>query len=261
MPDEQLIATEQEVDRQALDEVIAEARDLVGDLEVQLQQVRTGTVSGEEAARRFGQAAQSLHLRSRTVQLPGLTPLTHRLADYLAALKSIELRHIDDLQVFADRIAAFLDGDTDITRDIASVVRTLPSKAKTFDVSDVTYSEIDVLLVMPQRSAARAVERELAACGYVVSIVIDPFEAIQIAVETRPDLIITAMVMDRLSGVDMACALNAMPVTRSIPVCLLTSLSLDAPELKALPPHTGIIRRGPAFGDDLAHVLQRFTIT
>ena len=44
-------------------------------------------------------------------------------------------------------------------------------------------------------------------------------------------------------------------------VAVLTSLEPNHPDLAALPIGAGLIRRGPRFGDDLAHVLQRFAIT
>ena len=143
---------------------------------------------------------------------------------------------------------------------IAEVIRNLPHKS-TFEVGDVTITDTEVTLVLPQRTAARVVERELNACGYRVSTVLDPIEAFQIVLETKPDLVITTAVMPRLSGIDFACALAAMPATRNIPVAVLTSLEPNHPDLKALPMNVGIIRRGPQFGTDLADTLQRFNIT
>jgi CheY-like chemotaxis protein len=105
------------------------------------------------------------------------------------------------------------------------------------------------------------VGRELAACGYRVATVLNPIEALELILETKPDLVITAQVMPRMSGVDLACALAAMPATKAIPVALLTSLDPDHADLRALPMNVGLIRRGAHFGDDLADVLQRFNIT
>lgn len=254
------LMSEEDVDRQAEDEVLAEARDVVAALDIRLQQMRTGDLDGREAARLLLLDASNLRLKARAVSMAGLGPLTHRLEDYLAGLPALAGEHIDDLQTFSDKIAAVLDGEAVAESEVADVVRHLPAK-RTFEIEDVTISEVEVTLVMGQRSAARVVERELAACGYRVSTVLDPFEALALIVETKPDLVITAMVMPRMSGVDLACALSAMPATKKIPVAVLTSLSGDHPDLAALPMNAGLIRRGPSFGDDLAHVLQRFTIT
>lgn len=254
------ILSEEEVNRQAEQELIDEARDVVAELELRLQALRTGHADRGEAAKRLLQDASNLRLKARSVSLPGFGPITHRLEDYLAGLAEIDDRQIEDLQAFADRIGALLDGDVVEPEAMPVVVRQLPRK-QTFDVKDITISEIEVMLVMPQRSAARVVERELAACGYRVSTVIDAFEALQLIVATKPDLVITGMVMPGLSGVDLACALAAMPTTRHIAVTLLTSLEANHPDLAALPMKAGLIRRGHQFGDDLAHVLERFRIT
>ena len=261
MPDDKTLQlSEAEIDQQATEDVLADARDLLAEMEIRLQQIRTGSEDQSDAATAFLQHAANLRLKARTVDVPGLGPLTHRLEDYLAGLSAIEDRHINDLQTFADKIADVLDGEPVSRDEVAAVVRELPKKA-VFELGDIVIAEVDVTLVMPQRSAARIVQRELAACGYLVHTILDPFEALELIVETKPDFVITSMVMAKLSGVDLACALAAMPTTRRIPVALLTSMSLDDPSFAALPPNVGIIRRGPHFGDDLAHVLERFNIT
>lgn len=254
------LVSEAEVDRQAEEEVVEEARDVVANLELRLQQLRTNGLDRAEAAKLLSQDASNLRLKARSVAIPGLSALAHRLDEYLADVKEIADEHLSDLQAYGDRIAALLDGEAVPVEDIAAVVRDLPQK-KSFDVSDVVITDTEVMLVMPQRSAARVVERELAACGYRVSTVLDPLEALVLAIETKPDMVITAMVMPRVGGVDLACALAAMPATKTIPLAVLTSLEAGHPDLVGLPMNTGIIRRGAQFGDDLADVLQRFQIT
>ena len=252
--------SEEEVDQLATAEVLDEARDVVAGLELRLQQVRAGVLDGTTAAKLLAQDAASLRLKARSVTIPALGPLTHRLDDYAADIKSIEAQHVEDLQAFSDRISDLLEGTSVGQEEVAAVVRDLPHK-KTFDISDITITNTEVTLIIPQRSAAKVVERELAACGYRVSTVNDPLEAIGLVMETKPDLVITAMVMSRMSGVDLACALAAMPATRDIPVAVLTSLDAGHADLKSLPMTVGLIRRGEPFGDDLADVLQRFKIT
>jgi CheY-like chemotaxis protein len=254
------LLTEEELDRRAEAEVLDEARDVVAELELRLQQARTGGLDPATAAKALLQHAVNLRLKARSVNVPGLGPLTHRLEDYLVGLRNPGPDNIADLQTFADRIAAVLDGDAVPPEAVAEVVRQLPKKA-TFEVSDITIAHVEITLVMAQRTAARVIERELAACGYAVSTVLDPFDALELIVQTRPDLVVTGMVMPRLSGVDLACAVAAMPATKAIPVAVLTSLTPDHPDLAALPMNAGLIRRGPQFGDDLAHVLNRFGIT
>jgi len=108
---------------------------------------------------------------------------------------------------------------------------------------------------------SRIVERELAACGYRTSTIRDGFAAMETVVRTRPDMVIASVELGLLSGVDLGCALGAMPVTESIPFALFTSYEWGNPKLKGLPPRASLIRKGPQFGDDLAETLSRFNIT
>jgi CheY-like chemotaxis protein len=247
------LLSEEELDQQAEQELLDEARDVIEGLELRLQELRTGSLDAEEAARLLKQDISNLRLKCRSVAVPGLGALTHRLDDYLSNLSTIELQHIGDLQTFGDRIGRLLDGEEVGEAEIAAVVRDLPANTG-FDVGEVTITDVEATLIVPQRSAARVVARELAACGYRVSTVLDPIEALELILETRPDFVITSMVMPRMSG-------DAMPATKTIPVALLTSLEPGHPDLAPLPMNTGLIRRGPRFGDDLADVLQRFGIT
>src|SRR3546814_17709079 len=100
-----------------------------------------------------------------------------------------------------------------------------------------------VLMWLSLRSGAKVVGRGVAACGYRSSTGLNPSEALELILETRPDLVITAQVMPRMSGVDLACALAAMPATTAIPVALLTSLDPDHADLRALPMNVGQIGR------------------
>jgi CheY-like chemotaxis protein len=254
------VLSEEEVEAQYEQEALDEARDVVSSLEVRMQQIRSGTLPPEEAAKLLAQDASNLRLKVKAVNLAGLTPLSLRLDEFLGKAKEVRAEHLPDLQRFSDKISSILDGEEIPTEEIATVIRNLPHKS-TFDVAEVSVTDTEVTLIMPQRTAAKVVERELAACGYRVTTVLDPVEAFQIVVETKPDLVITAAMMPRLSGIDIACAMAAMPITKNIPVAVLTSLELNHPDLKALPISVGLIRRGPQFGTDLADTLQRFQIT
>lgn len=254
------ILSEAELEKLYEDEALDEARDVVGGLELRLQQVMSGDLSKEEAKEILKQDASNLSLKVKAVNLTGLSAICRRLEDYCWHMDSIEDKNIVDLQQFSDRITRVLDGAEETIANVAKEIRTLPHHA-TFELDEVTFSPKEVIIVLPKKVAARVVERELNECGYRVSIVLDSLEAFEIILDTRPDLVITSAVLPRLSGVDLICALKAMPTTRDVSVALLTSLPLNHPDLRALPMNVGIIRRGDNFGSDLAEVLQRFDIT
>ncbi len=251
--------SEANVDEQAEAEFLGEARDVVATLNLTLQGARNKTSSAADAVASVQREAAGLKMRAKTVNQATVNIIAHRLEDYTTAISELDEKALEDLQTFVDRLESYLDGDSEESQAVPEIVRELPSK-RTFDVSEVTYTPVEMLLVMSKRTQARVVERELAACGYTCTTTLNPFEAFEQIVRTQPDMVLTTAVMPELGGIDLACALSAMPSTRHIPVALVTSLEPKRQELKDLPKGTGVIRRGQNFGEDLADVLQRFKI-
>ncbi|WP_343562773.1 response regulator [Kiloniella sp. b19] len=252
--------TEEEVNQQAEAEILDEARDVASSLEVTLQQVRTGGTDPKDALARMSGDVSNIRLKAKSVNVPGLTAITHRLEEYMSSVKELDDKAIGDLQTYSDKISSLLDGESVDVSEIAEVVRSMPHHS-TFNVEDIEIDIKEVVLVVPQKIAGKVVARELEACGYRVTTIMDPFDAIALIMELKPDMIMTSMVLPRMSGADLACALSAMPSTKHIPVTALTSLEPSHPDMRALPVNVGVVRRGPNFGDDLAQVLSKFQIT
>jgi CheY-like chemotaxis protein len=82
-----------------------------------------------------------------------------------------------------------------------------------------------VLLVEDSKFLRIANERALSKAGYEVSTAADGEEALRVAGEKLPDIILLDMILPKLSGPDVLHALKQNPATTEIPVIVLTSLS------------------------------------
>jgi CheY-like chemotaxis protein len=82
-----------------------------------------------------------------------------------------------------------------------------------------------VLLVEDSKFLRIANERALSKAGYEVSTAADGEEALQVANEKLPDIILLDMLLPKISGPEVLKALKANPDTTNIPVIVLTSLS------------------------------------
>jgi CheY-like chemotaxis protein len=82
-----------------------------------------------------------------------------------------------------------------------------------------------VLLVEDSKFLRLANERALHKAGYEVSTAADGEEALRVAHETLPDVILLDLMIPKLSGPEVLKALKASPATFGIPVIVLTSLS------------------------------------
>jgi CheY-like chemotaxis protein len=82
-----------------------------------------------------------------------------------------------------------------------------------------------VLLVEDSKFLRAATEQTLKKAGYLVVTAVDGMEALTVARESLPDLILLDMMLPKLDGPSVLRALKADPVTTEIPVVVVTALS------------------------------------
>ena len=91
-----------------------------------------------------------------------------------------------------------------------------------------------ILLVEDSKFLRLATERALTRAGYDVSSAADGEQALRVAQEKLPDLILLDMLLPKMSGPDVLKALKLNPATEKIPVVVLTGLSqINAARLQA----------------------------
>src|SRR5258708_1093659 len=82
-----------------------------------------------------------------------------------------------------------------------------------------------ILLVDDSKFLRLATERALARAGYDVSTATDGEQALQVAREKRPDVILLDMLLPKMTGPDVLKALKNDPATAGIAVVVFTRLS------------------------------------
>jgi CheY-like chemotaxis protein len=82
-----------------------------------------------------------------------------------------------------------------------------------------------ILLVEDSKFLRLATERALVRAGYEVSSAGDGEQALRLAREKSPDLMLLDMLLPKMAGLDVLKALKRDPATARIPVVVLTGLS------------------------------------
>ena len=82
-----------------------------------------------------------------------------------------------------------------------------------------------ILLVDDSKFLRLATERALARAGYEVSTAMDGEDALKIAREQNPDVILLDMLLPKMTGPDVLKALKKDPATAGIAVVAFTGLS------------------------------------
>jgi CheY-like chemotaxis protein len=82
-----------------------------------------------------------------------------------------------------------------------------------------------ILLVEDSKFLRIATERALTRAGYEMSSAADGEEALRVAREKLPDLILLDMLLPKISGPEVLAELKKDPLTRMIPVVVVTGMS------------------------------------
>lgn len=254
----------EEVDQQLEQEFMDDVRDTISNLDILLGNFRSGQADATGTLAHIVRSIHTLKNQGRGINLPLINLVVHRLDDYLADLKELTIERASDIQAFLDKINGVLDGDIDETSlDAgAQLVRELPSMAALeADFGDLSQKVIEIMVIVPEKAMSRILRSEMAACGYRTTTVANPFNAFEMAVRVKPDLILASMELGEITGLDLACGFAAMPTTSSIPFALLTSYDHGHPALRGLPTRAALLKKGQNFGDGLADALSKFGIT
>lgn len=193
---------------------------------------------------------------------PGITTISHRAEEYLLQTDKVTVKEISELYKYFDAIQILLESDEQPNADqIAEIVRKLPYNEANITHKDgkeknVTKRKTEALSVMPKSVHQRLISNELSNIGFRVSNITSSTEAIDLAIHTKPDCIITSAVIDAISGFELTKILRTIKNTKQIPVILVTSYDQKALKAENLPEDIRIAKKGEHFSKELEKCLK-----
>ncbi len=252
------------------DDIFAQLRqDFLADARERLDAMESALGGAGGAARdalmTVRREAHSLKGLAGSLGFPSVTIVAHRLEDFVVELTGLNKTQAREVLVFVDCLRDIVEAGCDpgdekvnalLRRLPVHTVRAVPTAS--FDVNKAR--RVEVLLVAPGRAVRAMITAELRSLGFRVSNAHSPWQALEIAARTKPDLIITSAVMDQLTGIDLARALRAISPTASLPLALLTSLDADHPDMKRLPKDVAIVHLNKTVTEDLGDLVTRFDL-
>lgn len=243
-------------------EFMGEAEDNLNEIDILLGNLSSGVENPKEAMLKIKRPAHSLKGSSSVAEFPLVTVVMHRLEDYIGPLKEVTPKHIEDIRFYVEKAREYSDVQFDQKSiSAAELARLLPKRPEegAAAATQAPAKKIEALMVIKEKTAGMIFEREFNKFGMHVTTVRTSFEALEMIVRTQPDIVLLSGVVDVLSGVDIACALKAMPATKNIPVCLLTSFEKGHNELEGLPDDVPLISKN-RLKDDLASALKQYKL-
>ena len=224
------------------------------DLDGQLLTLSSQGIDDPEIVATMQREIHSLKGMGGTFGYPAITAIAHRLEDFIANVGSFAER-ADDVLVFIDCLSDILEIDPQPDNDeLSRIVRNLPA-GKKGPVVDSVVRELEVLVIVPNHVLRPLLQHHLEQNGCRVVGSDSPFEAIELCVRTQPDLVITSVVLKDIDGIDLLRTLDVMKSTQRMELAVLTSLSLDDPQLDQLPDKAWVISTGEDMENNFLEIL------
>jgi CheY-like chemotaxis protein/HPt (histidine-containing phosphotransfer) domain-containing protein len=202
----------------------------------------------------------SIKGQAGTFGFPTIGHIAHALEDYIEAIQQPSAEHLDDIQMHLDTIRAIAERrENPSDEEAGKILRRLPSAVARMTVTQ-PIRDIGVLLVMPKNVQRSIIGEELAGCGFKVRTADRAVQAIDLALVLRPDVVVAGMVIDDMSGAELARVLATMEATRDCRFALVTTSAADDPRLGELPPNAAVVRKGRHFAEDLSEIMIEWEI-
>jgi CheY-like chemotaxis protein/HPt (histidine-containing phosphotransfer) domain-containing protein len=203
----------------------------------------------------FQRDIHSLKGSAGTYGFGSVSLIAHRLEDYIETTRQLTSENLLDVQKYIDRIREILEGRDEIAPErLSGILDSLPTSGPA-QTASTAEENVVALLVMAKGVQRKLVTTDLSNNGFELAYADHPLEAFRLAVSLKPNLIITSLEFDNLSGLELAKALRGVDAMSEIPVILLTSHAVEGMS-EALPPYSRAIHKDSHFAAKLTDTLQ-----
>lgn len=236
-------------------EFLAACYDHLTDVDAALVRLRSGNANVEHAILDIKRNIHSLKGMGTTFGFSSISLLAHALEDYFETFFQHDHNGYFDIQLYVDRIREVADSAKNKPDSwVIECINHLPLRARQRSVQSEN-RQVSFLLLMPKGIQRKIVASELAHFGLNVIIAETSLDAISKAIQLNPSVIMSTMVTDNLTGIELANVFKAIKGTRSCPFLLVTSDDIDEHTKGELPENVTILRKGMGFSIGLMKFL------
>ncbi len=227
-------------------------------LDTLIQNLQSGDGSDGEAMADFRGQIHSIKGTGGTFGFPLVSIICHRLEEVIQDERDYTMQEFDQVQLFVDYIRKIIEsGDDPDEADAEEILANLPTISAPQQTVRRT-TDLKIVLVTPMAAMRQLAEFYLSEQGCHVLSTDSSVDAFRLAVENRPDLVISSVQMETLNGIDLGRAISAISLLRNTKISLMTS-SADAGDLSVGIPEEFTYIRTDHLEDDISKVLDGTT--
>lgn len=194
-----------------------------------------------------------------TFGFPLVGRIAHLMEDYLENVGGVKVQNLGNMRVFLDLMLDLLStGEQYSPEEAEAVLRGLPRGVSETVGPENEASEVEVLLVMPAGVQRRMVATELLSYGFQVNRAYTSLEALSLAFDLVPDIVVVNYDMAPFSGRELGSIFASLDKLRDVHVALCTSYDEGDDHLKGLPERMVVIEKGKNFSESLNSALKNW---
>lgn len=238
-------------------EFLADCLEHLDAADIYIANMIDGQGSFDEQLVNLNRRVHSIKGTAATFGFPSITTIAHRLEDFIEASSSINYC-INDVQIFIDTMRDVAESGTDpVNGEYHNILKNLPRAHSIFEAVNPARN-VDILFVMHRDVQRKIIGQELTSCGFGASFVDSGADAISSIMKHMPDIVISSVLLDDMSGMDLACALEGIKSTKGMHFILLSSSDNISIEAARLPKNAKAIHKDSLYVEQLTEQLVKW---
>ena len=235
-------------------EFIADCLEHLDGSDTSLDNIIEGRGSFDSHLVDLNRRVHSIKGTAATFGFSSIATIAHKLEDFIEASPSI-YDCLSSIQAFLDIMREVAEsGVNPINGEYHNILKNLPrAHSKVEAVNPVR--NVDILLVMHRDVQRKIIGQELSSCGFGTSFVESGADAISSIIKHAPNIVVSSVLLDDMSGMDLACALEGIKATRGIHFILLSSSNNISIEAAELPANAKAIHKDLGYAEQLTEQL------
>jgi len=182
---------------------------------------------------------------------PAFVHISHTFEDYIDLADAQSRIPVDDCRAFVDAMRFVILKRGQLTeKQTSNILEGLPLPGRSDGHRGVKIKG-HIVFAIPKGIQQKIISRELASSGFRLTNASGIVQAIEYALELKPDLIITAMEFEGGNGLELASALSSFSLLAHTRIAVLTSLDPQQINKMEPPPNTTLLAKGSSFSAQL----------
>ena len=241
------------------DDFIADARDKIDQVDDILDALEAGTGRYEHQLLEIQRLIHSIKGTAGSFGFMSISRIAHALEDFVEIVNEQGKLPVLECRNFLFAMEQILSTRAEPSeKDTVRLLDCLPvPRNQNAALPDKMVGK--AALLMPKGLQRKIMAQEMASLGFRVIIADQALELLDVSLSDLPDVVVTTMMPERMSGADLARVFGAIERTRHIRVAILTSGEPDD-QIGELPPQTAVIRKGPTMAPEFIAWLEELEI-